>query len=72
MTFDDLLAQFGTGFALDRLDELRVAAAGTKVTKTQRKQLTALIENAKTRGGVGRVANLVLIGLTTDQGYWLD
>ena len=72
MTFDDLLTLFSTGFTLDRTDELRVAAAGLKVTKAQRKQLAALIEQARTQGRVGRVANLMLIGLVTDQEYWLD
>lgn len=72
MTFDKLLADFGTGFALDKLDELRSAASGLKVTKAQRKRLAVELEDAAARGRTGRVANFMLIGLLTDQGYWLD
>jgi hypothetical protein len=38
MTFAALIETFEAGFALDRLDELRVAAAGVVTTKAQRKQ----------------------------------
>jgi hypothetical protein len=72
MTFDDLLATFGSGFALDRVDELRVAAVGISTNKAQRKKLAAGLKDACSRGRVGRVANLALIGLLTDQEYWLD
>ena len=72
MTFDDLLATFASGFALDRIDELRAAAVGVVVGKAQRKRLAAGIDDARGRGRVGRVANLALIGLLTDRDYWLD
>ena len=63
MTFDDLIATYGTGFALNRLNELRLAATGINPTKKERKQLAGLIEYARMRGRVGRVANLLIIGL---------
>jgi len=72
MTFDDLLATFGSGFALDRIDELRAAAIGVVVSKAQRKKLAAGIDDARSRGRAGRIANLILIGLLTDQDYWVD
>jgi hypothetical protein len=72
MTFDSLLETFGTGFALDRIDKLRCAAAGVATTKAQRKQLASVIESARSHGRVGRIANLLLIALLTDQPYWLE
>ncbi len=72
MTFDDLVARYSTGFALDRLNALRLDATGIKPTKKQRKQLVSLIEHARTRGRVGRVVNLLIIGLVTDTHYWFD
>jgi len=50
MTFAALLETFGAGFALNRLDELRAAAAGVATTKAQRKQLASSIEDARARG----------------------
>jgi len=72
MTFEDLLARFESGFSLERLDELRTATAGLVLNKAQRKRLTTGIEFARTRARVGRIANLLLIGLVTDEDYWLD
>src|ERR1039458_7625883 len=72
MTFDDLVARYSTGFALDRLNALRLDATGIKPTKKQRKQLVSLIDHARTRGRVGRVVNLLIIGLVTDTVYWFD
>jgi hypothetical protein len=72
MTFSGLLTEFGTGFALDRVDALRSAAAGIVTTKAQRKELAAAIEDASVKGRVGRIVNFALIGLATDQAYWLD
>lgn len=72
MTFSDLLDAFKTGLALHRLDELRAAAAGFATTKAQRKHVVSEVENARARGRVGRIANLILIGLVTDRSYWLD
>jgi len=72
MTFETLIDDFATGFALDKLSELRSATVGLKVTKAQRKRLATEIESAAARGRVGRIANFMLIGLATDQGYWLE
>ena len=72
MTFDDLIATYGTGSALNRLNELRLAATGMDPTKKERKQLASLIEYARMRGRVGRVANLLIIGLVTNTDYWLE
>jgi hypothetical protein len=72
MAFETLLDDFGSGFALDKLDELRSAAAGLKTTKAQQKRLVAEIEGASAHGRAGCVANLILIGLVTEQKYWLD
>ena len=72
MTFDELIATYSTGFALNRLNELRLAATGINPTKRERKQLASLIEYARTRGRVGRVANLLIIGLVTNTDYWLE
>jgi hypothetical protein len=72
MTFAELFKDFGNGFALDRLADLRTASTGMTLTKAQRKLLSGAIEDASARGRVGRIANYVLIGLATDQAYWLD
>ena len=72
MTFATLFEEFGAGFALDRLEALRAAATGMTPTKAQRKQLAAAIEEASSKGRVGRIVNHALIGLVTDQAYWLD
>lgn len=72
MNFGSLLSLYGTGFTLDRLEELRKDSVGMTVTKNQRKQLAALIEESSTRGRVGRIVNYILIGVVTDQAYWLD
>jgi hypothetical protein len=72
MTFEMLLNDFGSGFALDSLEQLRSAATGLTTTKAQRKRLAAEIEEASARGRAGRTANLILIGLVTNQDHWLD
>jgi hypothetical protein len=72
MTFATLFEEFGAGFALDRLEALRAAATGMTPTKAQRKQLAAAIEEASAKGRVGRIINFALIGLVTDETYWLD
>jgi hypothetical protein len=72
MTFATLFEEFGAGFALDRLEALRAAATGMTPTKAQRKQLAAAIEEASAKGRVGRIINFALIGLVTNETYWLD
>jgi hypothetical protein len=57
---------------LDRLEALRAAANGMTPTKAQRKQLALAIDEASVNGRVGRIVNYALIGLVTDQAYWLD
>jgi hypothetical protein len=72
MTFDELLSKYSSGFALDRLHEVRLDGSGIKTGKTERKLLTSLIEYARARGRVGRVLNLLVIGLVTETDYWFQ